>query len=273
MSASDSVLQRMDELLIDEILWGLDGDERAEFEALTASTPIDSKQRLSYEIAAAQACVSLYSESSTETGSKLWEAPAPMRERLESLAVHTLMQRRNLSLTDLDSKLDSAAEPAAVTSGAFPGPRPWLSQLVAAAAVVLASFLLYERSRTAEDLDRLVNDVLAARDAQKLPWQDRNLQGQVTWSSDMQRGVLTIEGLEKNNPDEFRYQLWIVDESRDGANRVDGGLFDVAGDGTVQVPFTPRLDVRNAAMFAVTVEKPWGAVVSQQRSFVALAKF
>jgi anti-sigma-K factor RskA len=53
---------------------------------------------------------------------------------------------------------------------------------------------------------------------------------------------------------------------------VDGGVFDVSSDGEVIVPINARLRVSRATLFAVTVEKPGGVVVSSRERIAALAK-
>jgi anti-sigma-K factor RskA len=72
---------------------------------------------------------------------------------------------------------------------------------------------------------------------------------------------MRIVGLKANDPTAERYQLWIIDE-RGIEQRVSGGLFDVASTGEVVVPFKPELKIKGAAIFAITIEKPEGVVVS-----------
>lgn len=78
-------------------------------------------------------------------------------------------------------------------------------------------------------------------------------------------GLLEIEGLAANDPTVERYQLWIFDAERDERFPVDGGVFDIAGSGRTLVPVQTRVAVGRPVMFAVTVEKPGGAVVSDRR--------
>ena len=82
-----------------------------------------------------------------------------------------------------------------------------------------------------------------------------------TWDRASQTGTLEIGGLEPNDPGTSRYQIWVVDAARpEPYRRVDGGLFDVAGNRSV--PIRAKLPVGEAAAFAVTRESPAGAVVS-----------
>ena len=58
---------------------------------------------------------------------------------------------------------------------------------------------------------------------------------------------------------------------RDQAFPVDGGVFDVNSNGEVVVAITPKLRVNDLGMFAVTVEKPGGVVVSKRERIVVTA--
>jgi hypothetical protein len=97
--------------------------------------------------------------------------------------------------------------------------------------------------------------------------------GDVVWSTETQRGVMRFTGLEANDPSVAQYQLWIFDATRDERFPVDGGVFDVPpGGGDVLVEITPRIAVREPALFAVTVERPGGVVVSDRERIVVLAQ-
>lgn len=95
--------------------------------------------------------------------------------------------------------------------------------------------------------------------------------GEVLWNAERQEGFLRLRGVAANDPRELQYQLWIVDSSRDARYPVDGGVFDVpAGEEEILVPIKAAVPVRDAALFAVSVEQPGGTVVSERR-FVAVA--
>jgi anti-sigma-K factor RskA len=82
---------------------------------------------------------------------------------------------------------------------------------------------------------------------------------------------MRIRGLAANDPTVEQYQLWIFDAERNADHPIDGGVFDVAADGEVVVPMDPRLPVGRATLFAVTVEKPGGVVVSSRERLPLLA--
>jgi hypothetical protein len=117
----------------------------------------------------------------------------------------------------------------------------------------------------------------SATDVTKITWtitQDPNARGatgDVVWSAAQQRGYMRFVGLAPNDPTQTQYQLWIFDKTRDQAFPVDGGVFDVPTNGEVIVPITAKLRVNDLALFAVTVEKPGGVVVSKRERIVVTA--
>lgn len=113
----------------------------------------------------------------------------------------------------------------------------------------------------------------------KASWGDGNvteLAGKVTgtivWSDERQEGYMVFRGLPQNNASKETYQLWIFDETQDAKTPIDGGTFNVSANGETVIPIDAKLMVKNPAMFAVTVEKPGGVVVSEREKIVALAK-
>jgi hypothetical protein len=95
--------------------------------------------------------------------------------------------------------------------------------------------------------------------------------GDVVWDPATQRGFMHFSGLAANDPAVRQYQLWIFDAGRDKRYPVDGGVFDIpANAGEIVIPIRAALMVRKPAAFAVTVEKPGGAVVSGREHVLAL---
>ena len=98
--------------------------------------------------------------------------------------------------------------------------------------------------------------------------------GDVVWHSGTQRGYLRITGLRPNVPTREQYQLWIFDGDRDERYPVDGGVFDVGSfdeDGAAIIPIRAAINVARPTLFAVTVEKPGGVVVSARERIVLTA--
>ena len=100
---------------------------------------------------------------------------------------------------------------------------------------------------------------------------DQSVTGDVVWSNSLQKGFLRFVGMPVNDPSLQQYQLWIIDPARD-ANPIDGGVFDVTREGEVIIPIDAKLTVIDPAAFAVTIEKPGGVVVSDQKRLPLLAK-
>jgi anti-sigma-K factor RskA len=96
--------------------------------------------------------------------------------------------------------------------------------------------------------------------------------GDIVWSDAKQQGFIHVKGLPKNDPSKEQYQLWIFDENQDPKTPIDGGVFDVNSEGEVVIPVNAKLRVKGAKVFAITVERPGGVVVSKQEHVAALAK-
>lgn len=179
------------------------------------------------------------------------------------------------------------------------GAMAWLGGLGwLAAAACLALLVTLKRSGTGgpEDLAAQLAALEVRPDVVRTAWvglddagfsdtphrYDRTLKGEVVWDPRANRGYMVFEGLAKNDPSAYQYQLWIFDADRptgelpqygDGIlsqRPVDGGVFDATGDGRLIVPIDAKLRVGHAAAFAVTVEPPGGVVVSD-RDIVTLA--
>lgn len=115
-----------------------------------------------------------------------------------------------------------------------------------------------------------------ATDVRTLSWSAtpdpaaKGAEGDVVWSPSKQQGYMRIRGLAANDPRAQQYQLWIFDGTRDQRYPVDGGVFDVK-DGEVVVPIKAPVEVREPKLFAITVEKPGGVVVSNRERIVLTA--
>lgn len=128
----------------------------------------------------------------------------------------------------------------------------------------------------AQERERLLAEAGTAR----LEWKknpkdpaSKAASGDVVWNAAEQRGYMRFNGLAKNDKRANVYQLWIFDKQRDDKYPVDGGVFTVDEDsGDVIVPIKARLPVGEVALFAVTVEKPGGVVVSKRERIVVTAK-
>jgi anti-sigma-K factor RskA len=100
----------------------------------------------------------------------------------------------------------------------------------------------------------------------------KTISGDVVWSDEMQAGYMRFRGLPANDPHKETYQLWIFDKTQDKATPIDGGTFDVPAEGEVVIPINAKLNARDPEMFAITIEKPGGVVVSKREKIATLAK-
>lgn len=125
---------------------------------------------------------------------------------------------------------------------------------------------------------RLVEMVRSARDLVQWRWEstgelaESEVGGEVFWSTAKQEGFMRFVGLPKNDPRTEQYQLWIFDPAQSEATPIDGGVFDVDERGEVIVRIDPKLRVTGPTLFAVTIEKPGGVVVSDRSRLVLIAK-
>ena len=100
----------------------------------------------------------------------------------------------------------------------------------------------------------------------------KEVEGDIVWSDSEQAGYMRFQGLPVNDREAETYQLWIFDESQDEKTPIDGGTFDIDQNGEVVIPVNAKLTARHPKMFAVTMEKPGGVVVSKREKVVAIGK-
>lgn len=99
----------------------------------------------------------------------------------------------------------------------------------------------------------------------------KEISGDVVWSDEKQSGYMRLSGLPVNDAKKETYQLWLFDKTQDKATPIDGGTFDVIANGEVVIPINAKLKAQEPGMFAITVEKPGGVVVSKREKVAALA--
>ena len=266
---SNTPRDRMMELLADEALFGLSAEEKQELKDLGASNPdVDAD--------ALQAVAALIEVSGTK--------PEPMPEQL-----------RQTILTDAKSFNDNKLNPDTKTPNQSTGnvvsrsnaervegrtKTNWLawSGWVTAACLLLGLFLIDPRDKPPSiSISEQRAALLKADDTIQLEWgsianPEQEGLGDVVWSNQRQEGYMTFKNLPVNDPTVEQYQLWIFDEAQDSATPVDGGVFDVTDESETIVAMDPKLRVSKATMFAITVEKPGGVVVSQRERLPLLVQ-
>lgn len=213
----------------------------------------------SFELTAAQ----LEAEHHRANPSKAEVVPAALRSRLHDLA----------QSFDAPKPLPIATAPRTPAR-----PRTKVREwLVAAACIAFgaASTFVLVRAGT-QTTEELPTDparfVSMYPTAVRVPWEGTKdshvvgaVRGEAIFDPRTSKGLLVIEGLAPNDPSFEQYQLWIFDASRDERYPVDGGVFDMPSCGQAAVPIEAKLPVDKPVLFAVTVEKPGGVVVSDRR--------
>lgn len=123
------------------------------------------------------------------------------------------------------------------------------------------------REEMVKSLPALVKANWAAGNVKEL----KDISGDIVWSDAKQSGYMRFRGLPVNDKSKETYQLWIFDKTQDKATPIDGGTFDVAANGEVVIPIDAKLKAVEPGMFAITIEKPGGVVVSKREKIAALA--
>ena len=152
--------------------------------------------------------------------------------------------------------------------------RRWAGRVawyLAAACLVLAILGWWQvfsegKSSIAPGLRQYAEFVRQTSDLVRASWVGKEpgftvVSGDVVWSNANQHGFMRLVGLPPNDPQVAQYQLWIVDPNRD-KHPIDGGVFDVRTAGEAVIPIDAKLHAENPKVFAITLEKPGGVVVS-----------
>ena len=260
----ESRYERLQELLADEALQGLAAVERAELAELLAEFPEVDPDELALAAAAVDLC-----------------GLAPSDETLPELLAARIARDARAALSASVSPTPSVrargvrqsrAAGWLAVAGWLAAAAGWMLVLRGAPPVEVAD---KQPSTPAESRQQL----LGTPDLMTIPWTATEdpaaagASGDVVWSDSLQQGFLRFAGVAPNDPSKSQYQLWIFDSRRDDAQPVDGGVFDIPpGGGEVVIPINAKLAIGEAKMFAVTVERPGGVVVSQRERIVTLAQ-
>jgi len=143
--------------------------------------------------------------------------------------------------------------------GSGPGPTPTIDE---------RSTVAQERERFMESGVEMIKAPVTNGPMKDMP----EISGDVVWSDAKQEGYLRLRGLPMNDKAKQQYQLWIFDKTQSNKTPISGGVFDVSDTGEVIVPIKAMLKAQNPTMFAVTVEKPGGVMVTKGDTIAALGK-
>jgi len=257
-SSGQTDKDRWDELQIDRLLIGLSADEQVEYEAFSGRMPASPSGSFEKVVA------------SIDVG--WWESNSiPLPEQLRKTI-------RDQAVQELSSPAPWPGKTPAVGQTAARSTRlPWA---VAAACLSLTVFTLF-LNRPSKDIvknaTQLRTELIAtSKDVIELKWSAgptpiAGAEGDVVWSPEKQQGFMRFRGLAVNETTQQQYQLWIFDKNQDEKTPVDGGVFDISSDGEVIIPIHAKLRVADVYLFAVTIEKPGGVVVSTRERLPLLA--
>ena len=255
--------ERLLQLLADHATEGLDAQSAGELNDLLANNPEYDASYLEPVAAALDLAMS----------ARLTEPlPDSLHQRIVADAERFFADTPDLRFAQADESTTRPAAPLIERSGGEPSRR--LSRAgwyLAAASLGIAiagwwqvwtirgSDVLSPPQQYAEFVRNTDDMVKASWDGKEPGYED--VSGDVTWSDANQSGYMRLINLPPNDPKTAQYQLWVVDPNRD-SHPVDGGVFDVLTSGEVIIPIDAKLRVDQPKVFAITLEKPGGVVVS-----------
>jgi anti-sigma-K factor RskA len=298
--------QRLVELLVQRAVDGLNSSERAELKALLEEENYVDAGRFEYTAAALLLAGDVEQIVPEEMPDSLRDrlyaqaemfestmAPPPRQRSLSGQPQVISIAGRSRSSASAQSASSAAqhSSPAKQTtrkpssSYSLQSKAGWFA---AAASVLIAVAGWWPRLDNADQSSPAVpvatvlkqerEKLLAQQGVVQRTWQTTQdpaasgVTGDVVWDPESQNGFVRFRGLQANNANEQQYQLWIFDGTRDERYPVDGGVFDVpAGQSEVIIPIKAKLEIRDPALFAVTIEKAGGSVVSSRDRIVVLA--
>lgn len=304
---SNSVMQnqRLVELLVQRAVDGLNSAERAELKALLEEENYVDAGRFEYTAAALLLAGDMEQSVPEEMPDSLRDRLYAQAEMFESSMAPPPRQRssssgqpqvisiagrsRSSGSTPSVSQQPSSSKQSARKPSASYSLQSKAGWFAAAASVLIAVAGWWPRLENGDQpapevsvatvLKQEREKLLAQQGVVQRTWQTTQdpaasgVTGDVVWDPKTQNGFVRFRGMQANNTTEQQYQLWIFDGTRDERYPVDGGVFDIpAGQNEVIIPIKAKLEIRNPAMFAVTIEKPGGSVVSSRDRIVVLAQ-
>jgi len=269
-SSSTPPTDRLDELLAESMVRALAAEETRELESLAGA---ETETLVASAEQAAVATLVAFAD----------EDPASMPADLQS----KLLQQAQTHFAQAQTEPHSESGNTPQHGDVLPGPGskpssvvfPWLLAAAASIAAIFGWFPVGGAGGPASASEQFQGMIAQApTDMLRLDWTvledpaSEGASGELLWSDTEQRGYMRFDGLQSNDPTVSQYQLWIFDDKTDTATPVDGGVFDIpAGTGEIIVAIDPKIKIKEAFQFAITVEKPGGVVVSKRERIPLLA--
>jgi hypothetical protein len=274
MNDRPSKSERVQELLADQSIFGLEDEEKDELKRLIADSPVDVE---SFERIASIASLAILKKSNDPL-------PNDLKQHILDSFSRTVPAAETTALRQVKTaSAFSSASNKHPANHARMNRREMAAWLVAAGSV--AGLIIDRRSLwsilrprmtpegACELLLRSESDIVQAVCQITDDPSARGVTGNVVWSTAKQRGFLRVKGLPKNEPFVHQYQFWIFDSKQDERYPIDGGTFDIESkELTTVVPINPKLPVVKPTMFAVTIEKRGGVVVSNRQRLLLVGE-
>jgi hypothetical protein len=262
MNHSSFDSNRWEELQAAQLLFGLTASEQAEFDDLARRMTAD--QADSFDMVVASLDVA-WSNMQSEP------LPEHLRNAIRSQAEQLLATKPNVSLANRSTNSEAANR----TSNYV----PWLLSAACLSFAFLSWFANQPGSKPVLSLAQRRAELMASNvGLVQANWTDgptpiTNATGDIVWSASKQEGFMRFRGLPVNSPTKEQYQLWIFDKNQSDKTPIDGGVFDITtADDEAIIPINAKLHVTEPFLFAITIEKPGGVVVSSRERLPLLAK-
>jgi hypothetical protein len=251
---------RWEELQVTRLLFGLTAEEKTEFDDLARQVPVEELDQLDTVVASLDV---VWSDMQSE------RLPEHLRHAIRIRASQALVTKPVVSL----------AKPSTYPATALRGINylPWFVSAVCLMLAVFTWITNRPADKVRPDVAQLRAELVAAN--QELvqakwspgPTPSEGATGDVVWSAPQQQGFMRFRGLPVNMPSKEQYQLWIFAKNQSDKTPIDGGVFDITSTEEVIIPINAKLYVQDAFMFAITIEKPGGVVVSSRERLPLLA--
>jgi hypothetical protein len=258
---SNSETNRWEELQVTRLLFGLTAEEKTEYDDLARRIPAEEVSQLDTVVASLDV---VWSDMQSEP------LPEHLRQAIRIRAAQELAPRPVVSLAK-----PSTSPATTLRENNY---LPWF---VSAVCLIFAMFTWITNRPTDQaraDFAQLRAELIATNPGivqanwSPGPTPSEGATGDVVWSGSQQRGFMRFRSLPVNTPSEEQYQLWIFAKNQSDKTPIDGGVFDITSTEEVIIPINAKLYVQDPFMFAVTIEKPGGVVVSSRERLPLLAK-
>jgi Anti-sigma-K factor rskA len=276
--------KHLQELLAGKVLGDLSNDELQEFAELFSTINVKDLQELEFAAAALQLALADPAPIVADDGSDLVDTKLPdfLRQKIMVDAGRYVVPATNQTASTDHRELPRSNGKDLVDMKRAQPPgrlaaREIFAWLAVAASLTIAAQLWFSSTSKVSVSESRLALLNNSRELIRADWTDGKtpfknpVKGDVVWNNESQQGFMRFVGMPKNDPTQEQYQLWIIDPGRDD-EPIDGGVFDIADTGEVIVPIQAKLKVVKPTVFAITIEKPGGVVVSTQERLQLLAQ-